>query len=75
MKPRKPAKPSPRRVRLPKSHEATQAEALAILAAEPGISGAKLGPLVGMSARWGQLFLKGLTTASAPKGPDAEETS
>ena len=52
-----------------------QAEALSILAAEPGISGAKLGPRVGMSARWGQLFLKGLTTASAPKGPDAEETS
>ena len=51
-----------------------QAEALAILANEPDIKGAKLGPRVGKSERWGQLFLKGLTTASAPNGPDAEET-
>ena len=49
-----------------------QAEALSILAAEPGISGAKLGPRVGMSARWGQLFLKGLTTAAAqPEGGES----
>jgi hypothetical protein len=52
-----------------------QAEALAILAAEPNISGAKLGPRVGKSGRWGQLFLQGLTTASAPKGQDPEEAS
>ena len=36
-----------------------QAEALAILAAEPDIKGAKLGPRVGKSERWGQLFPEG----------------
>ena len=45
-----------------------RAEALAILAAEPGISGAELGPRVGMSKRWGQLLKNGLATA--PPGPD-----
>lgn len=65
---RKAAKHSTRTVRLPKSQEATQAEALSILAVEPGISGAKLGPRVGMSARWGQLFLKGLATAGDGNG-------
>ena len=49
-----------------------QAEALAILAGEPGIKGAKLGPRVGKSERWGQLFLKGLTTAAAnPEGGES----
>lgn len=42
-----------------------QAEAFTILAVEPGIKGAQLGPRVGKSARWGQMFLKGLATATA----------
>lgn len=48
-----------------------QAEALAILAAEPDISGAKLAERVGMSERWGQTFKKNLAARTA--GPD--ETS
>lgn len=50
-----------------------QAEALAILAAEPDIKGAKLGPRVGKSERWGQLFLKGLATAPTAR-PDGGES-
>ena len=49
-----------------------RAEALAILAAEPGISGAQLGLRVGMSKRWGQDFKRDLATA-APKGQDPED--
>lgn len=49
-----------------------RAEALAILAAEPGISGAQLGPRVGMSKRWGQEFKRDLA-AAAPRGQDPEE--
>lgn len=41
-----------------------QAEALAIISAEPGIKGAKLGPRVGKSERWGQLFMQRLATAA-----------
>jgi hypothetical protein len=49
-----------------------QAEALAILAAEPDISGAKLGERVGKSERWGQLLKNRLAaTAAASGGPDA----
>ena len=44
--------------------------ALAILAAEPAISGADLGLRVGKSKRWGQLFKNGLATA-APADPQA----
>jgi hypothetical protein len=47
-----------------------RAEALSILAAEPRISGAQLGPRVGMSKRWGQEFKRDLAGA-APAGPDA----
>jgi hypothetical protein len=50
-----------------------QAEALAILAREPDISGAKLGPRVRKSERWGQLFLKQLAARPAGGGADAEE--
>lgn len=42
-----------------------RAEALAVLASEPGISGAALGERVGRTARWGQMFLKDLTAAPA----------
>jgi uncharacterized membrane protein len=45
-----------------------QAEALAILAAEPDISGAKLAERVGMSERWGQTFKRNLAARSA--GPE-----
>jgi hypothetical protein len=51
-----------------------RAEALAILAAEPGISGADLGLRVGKSKRWGQLFKTGLATTAAPKGQDPEDS-
>jgi hypothetical protein len=51
-----------------------QAEALSILAAEPGISGAKLAERVGMSERWGQTFKKNLTASPAGPGDDAQET-
>lgn len=47
---------------VPKDVDA-RAEALAILSAEPGISGAKLGKRVGMSERWGQLLKIELATA------------
>ena len=50
-----------------------QAEALAILAAEPGITGKELGDRVGRSERWGQDFKKNLSAAAAPKGQDPEE--
>jgi len=61
----------PRATEVPNDVDA-QAEALSILANEPGISGAKLGPRVGMSARWGQLFLKGLATTGAdPEGGES----
>lgn len=42
-----------------------QAAALAILADEPDISGAKLAERVGMSERWGQAFKKQLVTRPA----------
>lgn len=45
-----------------------RAEALSILAAEPNISGAKLGERVGKTGRWGQLLKAELATA--PAGPD-----
>jgi hypothetical protein len=47
-----------------------RAEALAILDAEPGISGAKLGLRVGMSERWGQLLKSELATV--PPGGDGD---
>jgi hypothetical protein len=47
-----------------------RAEALAILDAEPDISGAKLGPRVGMSERWGQLLKSELATV--PPGGDGD---
>ena len=50
-----------------------QAEALSILAAEPGISGAKLAERVGKSERWGQTFKKNLAGAAAPLGQDPED--
>lgn len=47
-----------------------QAEALAILAAEPDISGAKLAERVGMSERWGQTLKRNLAARTAgPDGP------
>lgn len=47
-----------------------QAEALAILADEPDISGAKLAERVGMSERWGQTLKKNLAARTAgPDGP------
>jgi hypothetical protein len=48
-----------------------QAEALSILADEPGISGAKLGPRVGKSERWGQLFMQKL--AARPAGGEVPD--
>jgi hypothetical protein len=45
-----------------------QAEALAIIAREPEISGARLGARVGKSERWGQLLKSGLAAASGPEG-------
>ena len=42
-----------------------QAEALAILTAEPGISGKDLGDRVGRSERWGQDFKKNLAGSAA----------
>jgi hypothetical protein len=71
--PRLPARPAPGRRRAGKarvSPEVAQAEALSILANEPGISGAKLGPRVGKSERWGQLFMQRLATR--PAGGDAD---
>lgn len=51
-----------------------QAEALAILAAEPDIKGAQLGPRVGKSERWGQMLKNKLaTTAATSEGQDPEE--
>jgi len=60
----------PRATEVPSDVDA-QAEALSILAAEPGISGAQLGPRVGMSKRWGQEFKKNLAGSSA--GPEGQE--
>ena len=40
-------------------------KALSVLAAEPGISGAALGPRVGMSKRWGQLHKDELAAMTA----------
>jgi hypothetical protein len=48
-----------------------QAEALSILADEPDIKGAALGPRVGKSERWGQLFLQRL--AARPVGGESPE--
>jgi hypothetical protein len=50
---------------VPKDIDA-RAEALAILAAEPGISGAKLAERVGKSERWGQMFRNEMTAKVAP---------
>jgi len=50
-----------------------QAQALAIIAAEPGIMGKDLGPRVGRSERWGQDFKNNLAI-TAPKGQDPEES-
>jgi hypothetical protein len=47
-------------------------EALKILGAEPDISGAKLGPRVGMSARWGQLHRDELVALAAEFAGDGE---
>jgi hypothetical protein len=52
---------------VPKDFDA-QAEALTIIAAEPGIKGAQLGPRVGKSERWGQLFMKNLTGSANGNG-------
>jgi hypothetical protein len=46
-----------------------RAEALLILANEPGISGAQLGERCGKSERWGQLLKKQL--AGSVSGPEA----
>lgn len=51
-----------------------QAEALSILAAEPGISGAQLGPRVGKSKRWGQDFKKNLAASAARSEGSGQET-
>lgn len=49
-----------------------QAAALAIIAAEPDITGKDLGARVGRSERWGQDFKKNLTPSPAgPEGPAA----
>lgn len=45
-------------------------KALSVLAAEPGISGAALGPRVGMSKRWGQIHRDELVAMAA----DVEES-
>jgi hypothetical protein len=50
-----------------------QAEALAIIAAEPDITGEELAARVGRSERWGQTFKKNLAPA-APKGQDPEDS-
>jgi hypothetical protein len=50
-----------------------QAEALAVIAAEPDISGADLGERVGRSERWGQTFKKNLATAGTLNGHAPEE--
>jgi hypothetical protein len=57
---------------VPKDFDA-QAEALAILAEEPDISGAALGPRVRKSPRWGQMFLQNLATRPAGGDADAGE--
>lgn len=49
-----------------RSAEESRALALAILDAEPGISGAELGERVGKSKRWGQLLKSGLAPTAAP---------
>jgi hypothetical protein len=51
-----------------------QAEALTIITAEPGISGAALAERVGRCARWGETFKKNFATA-APAGPDAKDVA
>ena len=67
-----PAGPAGAETKVPKDVDA-QAEALSVLADEPDISGAALGPRVGKSPRWGQLYLQKL--ASRPAGDaGAEET-
>jgi hypothetical protein len=61
--------------KVPKDFDA-QAAALAILAEEPDISGAKLGERVGRSERWGQDFKKQLATrpaGGAGQGPGEGE--
>lgn len=55
---------------VPKDFDA-QAAALAILAEEPDISGAKLAERVGRSERWGQDFKKQLATRPAGGGSGA----
>jgi len=52
-----------------------QAEALAIIAAEPDIKGKELGPRVGRSERWGQDFKNNLSGSAAGPGDDNQETS
>lgn len=54
--------------RVPQDVDA-QAEALAILAGEPGISGAQLGRRVGRSERWGQDLKKKLAAKHAGSKP------
>jgi hypothetical protein len=46
-----------------------RAEALAILADEPGISGAQLGLRVGLTERWGQKFKAAMAVPSPDTGP------
>jgi hypothetical protein len=73
------AVPAPKRTRKPPARKPAakvpndvdaQAEALVILAAEPDIKGAQLGPRVGRSGRWGQDFKKNLATASNGQNPE-----
>ena len=58
--------------KVPKDFDA-QAAALAILAEEPGITGAKLAERVGRSERWGQDFKKQLATRPAGGGAGTGE--
>jgi len=73
IRPRKVAKRNGRMARSRMSPEAARSEALAIIAAEPGIKGKDLGPRVGRSERWGQDFKNNLAI-TAPKGQDPEES-
>lgn len=51
----------------------TQAEALRIIAQEPGISGSALGRRLGKSERYGCMLKKSLTRATAPVDPSGKE--
>lgn len=65
-RPRRPARKASRKAVRPR--EEVQAQALAVLNAEPDISGRELAERVGMSERWGQQFKKDLAGHVAEGG-------